>query len=420
MEMVALPIEQQVNGVPGMLYMQSTSTSDGTYALTVTFDIGTNADQAQILVQNRVNAAMAKLPDAVQTQGVTVRKKSTSILEFVVLSSGDPKLDSLFLANYATIRLRDELARLPGVGDVNVFGSDEYAIRVWLDPEKMQARGLVPSDVKSAIQAQSQAVPTGQIGAPPVKTSQGFQYTLNVRGRLSDVGDFENIIVKASSDNGGQLTRLKDVARVELAARSYGQVFSLNGKKAAALAISQLPEANALDVAKTVERRMAELSRKLPAGVTYSVPFNTTAFVNAAVMEVYKTLAEACVIVLLVILLFLQDWRAMLVPATTVPVTLIGTFAAMSAMGFSLNMSTLFALVLAIGIVVDDAIVIVEGAARHLEAGLSAREAAIRAMKELFSPIMGIGEVLGTGRWGGGCGQGGARQGLGQPCSLWR
>jgi HAE1 family hydrophobic/amphiphilic exporter-1 len=394
MEMVALPIEQQVNGVPGMLYMQSTSTSDGTYTLVVTFDIGTNADQAQVLVQNRVNAAMPRLPSAVQTQGVTVRKKSTAILEFVTLSSDNPRYDSLFLANYATIHLHDDLARLPGVGDVSVFGSDEYAIRVWLNPEKMQARGLAPADIKAAIQQQSQAVPTGQIGSPPTKNGQGFQYTLNVRGRLSEVADFENIIVKASTANGGQLTRLKDVARVELGARSYGQVFSLNGKKAAALAISQLPEANALAVAKTVEKRMTELGRKLPDGVHYSVPFNTTVFVNAAVVEVYKTLFEAFIIVMLVILFFLQDWRAMLVPATTVPVTLIGAFAAMAALGFSLNMSTLFALVLAIGIVVDDAIVIVEGAARHLEAGKSAREATIEAMRELFSPIMGITLVL--------------------------
>ena len=394
MDTVALPIEQQVNGVPGMLYMQSTSASDGTYSLTITFGIGTDADQAQILVQNRVDAAEAQLPSAVQSQGITVRKRSTSILAFVTLSASDPRFDSLFLANYAKINLQDSLARVPGVGDVSIYGAGDYAMRIWLDADRLQARGLKPSDVVDAIQSQSQTVPGGQIGMPPVNTGQGFQTVIDISGRLDQVEQFEDVIVKSDASSGGQITRVRDIARVELGSKSYSQVFRVNGRPSAALAISQLPEANALDVAKAVEARMQDLSKAFPPGLSYSVPFNTTDFVNAAVNEVYKTLIEACVIVLAVILLFLQDWRAMLVPATTVPVTIIGAFAAMSALGFTINMSTLFALVLAIGIVVDDAIVIVEGAARQMSYGLSAPKAAERAMEELFGPVIGITLVL--------------------------
>ncbi|MBP1849474.1 efflux RND transporter permease subunit [Rhizobium halophytocola] len=394
MDTVALPIEQQVNGVPGMLYMQSTSASDGTYSLTVTFDIGTDADTAQILVQNRVDAANAQLPSSVQSQGVSVRKRSTSILAFVTLSASDPTFDSLYLANYAKINLQDALSRVPGVGNVSIFGAGDYAMRIWLDADRLQARGLKPGDVVSAIQAQSQTVPGGQIGMPPVNSGQGFQTAIDISGRLDQIEQFEDVIVKSASDDGGRVTRVKDVARVELGARSYSQVFRVNGRPSAALAISQLPDANALDVAKAVRDQMAGLSKAFPQGLSYSVPFDTTAFVNASVDEVYKTLGEACVIVLLVILLFLQDWRAMLVPATTVPVTLIGAFTAMSVLGFTINLSTLFALVLAIGIVVDDAIVIVEGAARQMSYGHKGPEAAERAMRELFGPIIGITLVL--------------------------
>lgn len=393
MDTVALPIEQQVNGVPGMLYMQSNSASDGSYSLTVTFDIGTDPDEAQILVQNRVDAANAQLPSSVQSQGVTVRKRSTSILAFVTLDATDPNHDSLFLANYATINLKDEIARVPGVGDVTVYGAGDYAMRVWLDADRLQARGLKPSDVVSAIQSQSQTVSGGQIGMPPVDTGQGFQMPIEISGRLDQVEQFEDVIVKTDTETGA-ITSLRDVARVELGSKSYSQVFRVNGKASASLAISQLPEANALDVAQAVESRMSELAKAFPQGLTYSVPFNTTAFVNAAVESVYATLIEACFIVLVVILLFLQDWRAMLVPATTVPVTLIGAFAAMAMLGFSINMSTLFALVLAIGIVVDDAIVIVEGAARHMSDGLNGPQAAEKAMDELFGPIIGITLVL--------------------------
>ena len=391
---VALPIEQQVNGVEGMLYMQSTSASDGTYTLTVTFAIGTDPDFAQVLVQNRVAIAMSSLPQAVQVQGVTTQKKSTSILQFVTLYSPDGRYDSLFLANYGVINLQDEIARLSGVGNVSVFGAGEYAMRVWLDPDQLQARGLTPQQVIDAIQQESQEVASGMIGMPPMPKGQDFQFTLNIAGRLDKAADFENIIVKVDNANGGQITRVRDVGRVELGAQTYSQVFTFNGKPAAALGIYQLPEANSLQVAQEVRDKMTELARNFPPGLSYQIPFDTTVFVDASVTEVYKTLFEAGILVLIVILVFLQDWRATLVPATTVPVTIIGSFAAMAAMGFTVNLSTLFAIVLAIGIVVDDAIVIVEGVARHIERGLPGRQAAEKAMDELFGPIIGITLVL--------------------------
>lgn len=389
---VALPIEQQVNGVERMLYMQSYAASDGTYSLTVTFDIGTDLNAAQILVQNRVSAAMASLPQAVQVQGVVVQKKSTSILQIVTLTSPDNSFDSLYLSNYATIRLKDEISRLPGVGNVNVFGAGQYAMRIWLDPNKMQARSLNAQDVIQSLQQQSEQVTAGQIGAPPVSGSPAFQYTLDVQSRFNDPEQFANVIVKTGTD--GDLTRLKDVGRVELGAQTYSQVFNLNGQQAAGLAIFLTPGANALDVAKEVDVKMKSLAKEFPQGMVYSIPFDTTLFVQQAIDEVYRTLIEAAILVLIVILVFLQDWRATLVPATTVPVTIIGAFAAMAAMGFSVNLSTLFAIVLAIGIVVDDAIVVVEGAAHNIEKGMSGHDAAIAAMNALMGPIIGITLVL--------------------------
>jgi HAE1 family hydrophobic/amphiphilic exporter-1 len=391
MRSVALPIEQQVNGVAGMLYMQSSSASDGSYVLTVTFAIGTDLDAAQILVQNRVQAALAALPQAVQSQGVTVQKKSTAILQIVTLTSPDGSHDGLFLSNYASIALRDPLSRLPGVGNVNVFGAAQYAMRVWLDPQLLRARGLDAQDVVSSLQQQSMDVTAGQLGAPPAAADTVVQYTVNVAGRLSDAAQFGDVVVKTA---GGITTRLRDVGRVELGAQTYGQMFSLDGRPAAGLAIFQSPGANALAVAASVKRAMAGLARGFPQGVAASVPFDTTVFVRAAIGEVYRTLAEAAVLVLAVILLFLQDWRAMLVPATTVPVTIVGAFALMAALGFSINLSTLFAIVLAIGIVVDDAIVVVEGAAQGIAQGLAPREAAVAAMRMLFAPIVGITLVL--------------------------
>ena len=389
---VALPIEQQVNGVEDMLYMQSYSAADGTYSLTVTFKIGTDLNFAQVLVQNRVSSALSQLPQAVQNQGVTVQKKSTAILLFVTLTSPNATYDSLFLSNYATISIRDELSRLPGVGNVTVFGAGQYSMRVWLDPNKLQVLGLMPQDVIQAIQQQSQQVTAGQVGAPPTPAGQAFQYTLNVNGRLDDTSQFEDIIVKTG--NNGDVTRVRDVGRVELGAQTYSQVFSLNRMPSTGIGVFQSPGANALEVEKAVQKKMAELAKAFPQDVKYDTPFDTTKFVSASINEVYKTLIEAGLLVLVVILIFLQDWRAMLVPATTVPVTIIGAFAAMAALGFTINISTLFAIVLAIGIVVDDAIVVVEGAAHNIEQGMSGHDAAIKAMDELFAPIVGITLVL--------------------------
>ncbi len=389
---VALPIEQQVNGVEGMLYMQSYSGSDGTYALTVTFKIGTDLNFAQVLVQNRVSSALSQLPQAVQSQGVTVQKKSTAILLFVTLTSPNATYDSLFLSNYATINIRDELSRLPGVGNVTVFGAGQYSMRIWLDPNKLYARDLMPQDVIQAIQQQSQQVTAGQVGAPPTPPGQAFQYTMNVNGRLSDPAEFENVIVKTGAN--GDITRVRDVGRAELGAQTYSQVFSLNQLPSTGIGVFLSPGANALQVEQAVRAKMVELAKAFPQDIKFDIPFDTTKFVSASIHEVYKTLIEAGFLVLVVILIFLQDWRAMLVPATTVPVTIIGAFAAMAALGFTVNLSTLFAIVLAIGIVVDDAIVVVEGAAHNIEKGMSGHDAAISAMDQLFAPIIGITLVL--------------------------
>jgi HAE1 family hydrophobic/amphiphilic exporter-1 len=388
---VALPIEQQVNGVDG-IYMQSYSAADGSYTLIVTFKIGMDINFAQVLVQNRVSSALAQLPQAVQAQGVTVQQKSTAILQFVTLSSPDERYDSLFLANYATITLQPELARLPGVGQVNIFGAGQYSMRIWLDPNKLYARSLTTEDVVNALKGQNQQVTAGQLGMPPAPNTQAFQYTLDIAGRFDDVSQFENIVVKTESN--GQMVYVRDVGRVELGAQTYSQVFTLNGKPAAGIGIFQTLEANALDVAGAVSAKMAQLAKSFPPGLAYSIPFDTTIFVRESIKEVWKTLFEAAILVLIVIVVFLQDWRAMLVPMTTVPVTIIGAFAAMAALGFTINLSTLFAIVLAIGIVVDDAIVVVEGAAHHIERGLPPKEAAIQAMNELFGPIIGITLVL--------------------------
>lgn len=400
---VALPIEQQVNGVEKMLYMQSTSTNNGTYTLIVTFAIGTDLNFAQVLVQNRVQAAMAQLPESVQKQGVVVQQKSTAILQFITLTSEHDEYDGLFLNNYASINMQDELSRLPGVGNVLIFGSGSYAMRIWLDPKKMLAYGLNPSDVVDAISRQNQAVSAGQIASPPSVGKQAYQFTVNVPGQLAEPKQFANIVVKsdstqsnqnANSSSSAQIVRIKDVGRVELGSSSYSQLAKLNNKPTAAIGIFQLPGANALDVANDVRAAVERMSKKFPPGMKYSIPFDTTVFVNASVSEVYKTLYEAGILVLIVILFFLQNARATLVPATTVPVTIIGAFFAMLLLSYSINLLTLFALVLAIGIVVDDAIVIVEGVTQHIERGLAPKEAAIEAMRELIGPVLGITLVL--------------------------
>jgi HAE1 family hydrophobic/amphiphilic exporter-1 len=400
---VALPIEQQVNGVENMLYMQSTSTNNGTYNLIVTFAIGTDLNFAQVLVQNRVQAAMAQLPQAVQQQGVLVQQKSTAILQFITLTSKNNEYDGLFLNNYAAINMQDELSRLPGVGNVVIFGSGTYAMRVWLDPKKMLLYGLNPSDVLNAVRNQNKEISAGQVAAPPIVGSPSYQLTVNVPGQLADPDQFANIIIKsvatendeeANAGSTARIIRIKDVGRVELGSSSYNQLAKLDGKPAAAIGIFQLPGANALQVAEEVRATVNKMAKKFPPGLEYSIPFDTTIFVNASVHEVYKTLFEAGILVLVVILLFLQNFRATLVPATTVPVTIIGTFIGMYLLGYTINLLTLFALVLAIGIVVDDAIVIVEGVSQHIERGLSPKEASIRAMQELFGPIIGITLVL--------------------------
>jgi hydrophobic/amphiphilic exporter-1 (mainly G- bacteria), HAE1 family len=391
---IALPIELQVNGVPGMIYMQSTSAYDGTYVLTVSFDIGSDPNMDQVLVQNRVQNAMAQLPQAAQAQGVAIRAKSSSILLFVTLDSPDKSRDSLFMWNYATINLVNELARLPGVGNVTVMGAGEYSMRIWMDPNKLYTYGLVPSDVIRVVRQQSQEVAAGQVGMPPAPGDQAFQYTVDIKSRFNDPKEFADIIVKDQTAQGGRLVRLKDVARIDLGAQTYSQDFKLDGKPAAGIAVYQTPDANSLKVAAAVSAKMDELSRHFPPGLHYSIPYNTTIFVKNSINEVYKTLWQAGVLVLIVILVFLQNFRATLVPATTVPVTIIGAFAGMAALGFTVNLATLFALILAIGIVVDDAIVIVEGVSKYIEQGMSGHDASIRAMNELFGPIIGITLVL--------------------------
>jgi HAE1 family hydrophobic/amphiphilic exporter-1 len=391
---IARPIELQVNGVEGMLYMESTSAYDGTYTLTVTFEIGTDSNMDQVLVQNRVQNAMAQLPEAVQAQGVAIRAKSSSILEFVTLNSPDGRYDALYMWNYATINLVNELSRLPGVGNVNVMGAGEYSMRIWMDPQKLYSFSLVPEDVIRAVRQQSQEVAAGQVGMPPAPKDQAFQYTIDIVSRLNDPGQFADIIVKDQTAQGGRLVRLKDVGRIEMGAQTYSQDFKLDGKPAAGIAIYQTPDANSLQVAKEVAAKMEQLSRRFPQGLHYSIPYNTTIFITNSINEVYKTLWQAGVLVLIVILVFLQNFRATLVPATTVPVTIIGAFAGMAALGYTVNLSTLFALILAIGIVVDDAIVIVEGVSKYIEQGMSGHDAAIKAMDELFGPIIGITLVL--------------------------
>jgi len=391
-ETVASPIEQEVNGVEGMIYMSSVSASDGSYTLTVTFDVGIDLDMASILVQNRVAIAEPKLPEEVKRQGITTKKKSTAIVQLITLTSPDGRYDDVYLANYATLRIKDELARIYGVGDVKPFGAADYSMRVWLDPEKLEARDLTTQDVVDAISEQNVQVAAGQIGQPPAPKGQNFQYTINTLGRLADIAQFERIIVRTGAE--GRVTRLRDVARIELGGQNYDMFSTLSGVSAASLSIYQLPGANALDVADKVRATLERLSGDFPEGMEYKIPFDTTLFVRQSIQEVYVTLFQAALLVILVIFVFLQDWRASLVPAVTIPVSLIGTFAVMAGLGFSVNMTTLFGLVLAIGIVVDDAIVVVENTARHIEGGMAARPAAIRAMQEVTGPVIATTLVL--------------------------
>lgn len=388
---VGVPIEQQVNGVPGMIYMQSYSASDGTYTLIVTFQVGTDMNTAQTLVYQRVAIALAQLPVQVSAQGVTVKQQSTNILLFANLISPTGTYDSLFLTNYAAINLQSELARVPGVAQVNLVGAGTYSMRIWLDPQKMQSFGLVPSDVVQALNQQNAQVAAGQVGSPPQPDDQPFQYTINVLGRLDQVAQFENIVIKSKVEGGGQLVRIRDVARVELGAQTYSTFSNLSGQPTAGLAIYQLPTANALSVAEAVKAKMEELKGAFPQGLEYTILFDTTVFVNDAIDGVIHTLVEAGVLVFLTIFLFLQDWRGTLIPTITIPVSLIGTFALLAVFGLTLNLISLFGLVLAIAIVVDDAIIVVENVWRIMEQeNVGPKEAAIKAMDELGGAIAGV------------------------------
>ena len=364
---VASPIEQQVNGVEEMMYMSSQCTNDGRYTLTVTFRPGTDLNLAQVLVQNRVNLAQALLPELVRRRGVTVKKKSPTVLMIINLVSTDGSRDSLYLSNYATIQLRDELSRLPGVGDISFLGQRDYSMRVWLDPQQLAGRNLSSTDVIRAIEQQNVQVAAGQIGQPPAPPNQVFQYTLTTLGRLSDAKQFGDIVLKTDGD--GRITRLHDVARVELGALDYDQICTLNQRPSVALSMYQLPGSNALEIARQVRAKMKELQSRFPSGVDYAIAYDTTPFVDESIREVFVTLRDAIILVAVVVLIFLQGWRAAVIPLIAVPVAIIGTFAAMAVCGFSLNTLTLFGLVLAIGIVVDDAIVVVEAIEHHIETG---------------------------------------------------
>ena len=389
---VAAPIEQQVNGVEGMLYMSSQCTNDGAYTLTVTFKLGIDLNMAQVLVQNRVALAQPILPDLVTRKGVTVKKKSPSVLLIVNLFSPRGTCDNLYLSNYATIQLRDELARLPGVGDITYLGQRDYSMRLWLDPTKMASRNLSASDVVSAVQQQNAQVAAGQIGQPPVPAGQMFQYTMTTLGRLANSEQFADMILK--TDAAGRLVRMRDVARVELGAQGYDQSCTLDGRPSVALSIYQLPGSNALQTAKLVRAKMEELKGRFPDDVDYAIVYDTTPFITESIHEVFKTLRDAVLLVAFVVLLFLQNWRSAIIPLVAVPVAIIGTFAVMAAMGFSLNNLTLFGLVLAIGIVVDDAIVVVEAVGHHIEQGLAPREATLKAMSQVSGPVIAVGLVL--------------------------
>ncbi|MDH3792773.1 MAG: efflux RND transporter permease subunit, partial [Rhodospirillales bacterium] len=391
-ETVAAPIEQEVNGVENMIYMSSTSASDGSYVLTVTFEVGTDLDLAQILVQNRVKLAEPNLPEEVKRQGVNTKKKSTNTILFAALSSPEGRYDELFLSNYATLYIKDVLSRIPGVGEVVIFPESDYSMRIWLDPQQLKSRSITTQEVLDAIREQNVQVAAGQIGQPPAPSGQSFQFAVNVLGRLSDIGQFEDIILKTGE--GGRFTRLRDVARIELGGKTYDITARSSGAPTAAIGIYQLPGANALDVASKVRAAMEDLSRLFPEDVAYSIPYDTTIFVDQSIKEVYVTLFQAAGLVFLVLFLFLQDWRATLIPGVAIPVSLIGTFAVMGMLGFSLNMLTLFGLVLAIGVVVDDSIVVVEATVSHIERGLGAREAAIKAMSEVSGPVIATTLVL--------------------------
>lgn len=390
-EVVGVPIEEQINGVEGMMYMSSNS-SDGSYNLTVTFENGTNLDDAAVKVQNRISLAEATLPTAVKEQGVSVMSESSNIILFIAIEGDNSgRYDALYLTNYAQLNIIDELSRIEGVGGAGAFGAGKYSMRVWLDPDKMRIYNLTPSDVSAMIESQNLEVSAGSVGTPPVNNGVEFEFTLTSQGQLKTAEEFSNIIIR-TAENGG-LLRLKDIARVELGSQDYSGISHVSGKQAGLIGVQQLPGANALEVADKVKAKMEELSEYFPSGVHYNIILDTTSFVTASIDEVLVTFVETTLIVMLVILIFLQSWRAVIIPMIAIPVSLIATFAVMKLLGFSLNTLTLFGLVLAIAIVVDDAIVVVEDCARLVQEGkLTPRQSAEKAMVELQGPV--IGEVL--------------------------
>jgi multidrug efflux pump len=391
-ESVAAPIEQQVNGVEDMIYMGSQSANDGSYTLTVTFKPGVNLNFAQVLVQNRVNLALPLLPDVVKQTGVTTRKRNPDILLIVNLYSPKGTQDQLYLSNYTTIQIRDELARVDGVGDVFQFGSMDYSMRVWVDPDRLASLRLTAGDVAAAIREQNRQFAAGRIGQPPASGTRPFEYPVHAVGRLSETEEFEDIVLRTTPD--GRRVHIRDIGHVVLGAKSLDTASKMDGRPTASLAVFQLPDANALDTADRVRARMDELRKDFPPDVDYDIAFDTTPFIRESVNEVFHTLVEAVILVAIVVLVFLQNWRSTLIPLTAVPVAIIGTFAAMAAIGFTLNNLTLFGLVLAIGIVVDDAIVVVEAVEHHIEEGLRPREAAYKAMEQVSGPVIAVGLVL--------------------------
>ena len=391
-ETVITTIEQQINGVENALYVNSSANPDGSFAITVTFRPGTNLDNAQVQTQNRVAQSEPRLPEVVRQIGLVTQKRSPDLTMVVFLRSPDRRYDSLYLRNYAVIQIRDVLARLPGMGDVRVFGSGDYAMRLWLDPAKIAARGMTSEDVLTAVREQNTQVAAGQIGGQPAVAGTQFGYIVNAQGRLRGSEDFENIIIKAGDD--GEVVYLRDVARVELGPETYSLRSMLDSAPAVGIPIFQLPGANALDLSTEVRETMAELSKSFPDGLTYDITYDPTIFVRNAITAVVETLLEAVLLVVLVVVVFLQSWRASVVPLVAVPVAIVGTLAALLLLGFSINSLTLFGLVLATGIVVDDAIVVVENIERKIEGGLDARAAAHEAMREVTRPIISIMLVL--------------------------
>ncbi|MCU1283405.1 MAG: efflux system, inner rane transporter CmeB, partial [bacterium] len=389
---VATPIEQQMNGVDRMIYMQSINASDGTMSLRVSFEVGTNPDTANVLAQNRVSWAQPRLPAAVSAFGLTTKKTFPSPLLAYALYSPNGSYDNRFLANYATINLTDDLLRVPGVGDVRVFGGADYAMRVWVNPEVLANLGLTVADLARALQRQSTVNPAGQLGGDPVPQGQEFTYTIRAKGRLTTAGEFGEIIVRANPD--GSYVRMKDVARLELGTENYNQIGRYKKQNAAVILVYQLPGSNALSVADEVKRRMAAARLRYPADMAYATSLDSTAPIIEGIREIVVSLLEALALVILVVFVFLQSWRATLIPLCTVPVSLLGAFILFPLFGFSINTLSLFGLVLAIGLVVDDAIVVVEAVQRHIEEGMSPKDATLQAMREVSGPVVAIALVL--------------------------